>query len=459
MPATRKRSKNTALIRVINDEYQEMLRSREHPTQHLFFDNAVWWKQYYADGLIENRYEVRTKPQKPMDLSGLTPKADCKFSPTKTLTKAAVESLYTMISTQTDFAPIRKKLIEFTNYAMPATRTTTKGWKQHKGPRDLSVMILGAGPVGLFTALYLNELYNKEGPKDKTTRKVNILVIDNRIEREGFKSPYSRSTQFGFDIADLQYVLKNIFCWDIVKHGGFGHRRFDYIHIVENLLYTVAFHDNIPMLFTKQFEDLDNVKAFARREKIHALFDCTGGRIKKNVVNNIPWPSYSFKKGTAEVKYNPDTGYYEFLEKGALVATPVMRLQLLDKHHKEIMSGNGFPYLTNAADIELVNTHKNICYGVDDFLRIASHFKDSNLQQYYPELVKDLKKGDIHSIRISSFTLGARHSPFAAAPLSKDCIYIRVGDSLGSTEYGSYFGMRHSVRFSKYICTLMAAFL
>jgi hypothetical protein len=243
------------------------------------------------------------------------------------------------------------------------------------------------------------------------------------------------------------------------NHGGGGYKRFDYIHILENLLYTVAFRDDIPMLFTKQFEDLDTVKAFIKREKVHILFDCTGGRIKKNVVYNIPWTSYSFKKGAEEIKYNPETGYYEFQEKGVKTSKPTLRLQLLDNHHKEIMTGNVFAFPTKAADLELIGTYTNACYSVEDYLKIASHFEDDNLQQFFPAITQGLRRSSIHSVKMITFDSTARHSPFAAAPLSKECIYIRVGDSLGSTEYGIKFGMKHSIRFSKYICNMMSAFL
>jgi len=69
-----------------------------------------------------------------------------------------------------------------------------------------------------------------------------------------------------------------------------------------------------------------------------------------------------------------------------------------------------------------------------------------------------LKKKNIESVKVVVFDTIARHSPFAAAPFHKGCTLVRVGDSLGGTEYGIVFGMKHSIEFSKHVCNLLSTF-
>ena len=48
---TRKTGKMNNLIQVINHDFQEVLRGRKDPTQHLFFENIIWWKKHTRNGL------------------------------------------------------------------------------------------------------------------------------------------------------------------------------------------------------------------------------------------------------------------------------------------------------------------------------------------------------------------------------------------------------------------------
>lgn len=52
---------------------------------------------------------------------------------------------------------------------------------------------MGTGLIGLFMALYINQNYPH----------VSICMIDNRIYKEGIKQPYTRLTQFEFDISEI----------------------------------------------------------------------------------------------------------------------------------------------------------------------------------------------------------------------------------------------------------------
>ena len=461
---TRRRLGRRTFINVLNDDFKEMMRHRGDPSKHLFFQSIRWFKSMYAMWSAES-WALKAKdsaiPYNPtVDLTALTPLSDCRFVPTKTLTPAYLNAFYEQLTTTQDYSAIRTKCHDMTNYALPSTVDSLAKWKRFADPSAINVVILGAGPVGLYTALYLQHIYNKdiENMTEFSFRKVNILLVDNRIHKEGEKMPYSRSTQFGFSIEEIQPFLQQIFCWDMVKYDV---RAFDYIHVLENLLYTVAYKTQIPMAFTKQLEDPVALKAFVAKESIHVLFDCTGGRSRIPVAHGVRWNDYSFKEGAGEVKLNPDTQTYEYCEGGKAFTTQVLRLQLFDKDRNEFLIGNEFAEPTDPADMELATKYNNQCFRTKDFLHVASAFQKEKIRHLFPHMLEvgGLKEKDVDSVKIAVFNTVARHSPFAAASFERGCVLIRIGDSLAGTEYGIVFGMKHSIEFSKHICNLMSTFI
>jgi len=471
---TRRRKTRTDLfIDIINDSFQEILRGRSDPTKHLFFESIQWWKKNHKE-MAEDRFKTSKQYNYNPACADIEPLGDCRFSPKKTLTESYLKDFYAKLYESTNYKEIRATCHEMTEYALPSTIPSLETWKHYDSPDAINVVILGAGPVGLFTALYLNQYYNKfenrqEFKKEFILRNINILVVDNRIKEEGDKLPYSRSTQFGFNIAEIQPFLQNIFCWKMERNAT---RAFDYIHVLENLLYTVAVHDKIPMRFTRKFDDYKQLKSFIRDQSVHLLFDCTGGRStipnpNPNPSESVSWNKFSFratarlKKGNQAVILNKTTGYYEFCEDGHVYTEPTYRIQIFDKNNKEILIGNVLAFPTEKADTDLALKYNNLCFRPEDYLRLSACFKSEQIRTLFPHIVETqkLKLKDIKAVKISVFYSIARHSPFAAARLSRQCTLLRVGDSLGSTEYGILFGMKHSIEFSRHICNLVSSFI
>jgi len=470
MPPTRKnRSRKYTIdpyIRIINEAYQEILRNRKDSTKHLFFHSITWWKEKYKTWTLlypiikglPKKYDYNPK----IDLSIITPIEECKYIPKKEVSHKTLEAFYTLLtSSKSDYGVIQKTCHEMTEYALPATIKSIDSWKKYDSPNAINVMILGAGPVGLFTALYLNEYYNaKDKLNDVSFRKINILLVENRIKEEGLKLPYSRSTQFSFNISEFQQFLKFISCWN-VDISDVDMRIFDYIHVLENMLYTVAYNKKIPMVFTKKMDDYKILTEFIKTDNIHMLFDCTGGRSNIPDTKTISWNKYSFKEGNQEVKLNKKTNYFEFYEDGKVFTKPTCRIQLFDKENKEFLVGNVFVEPMEEDDIIILNKYKNKCFLTNDYIYLSSAFKQTKLRQLFPLLIKDThyKISEINSVKINMFYSIARHSPFAAMKMKNNCILVRLGDSLGSTEYGIHFGMKHSIEFSRHICNIMSSFI
>jgi hypothetical protein len=329
-------------------------------------------------------------------------------------------------------------------------------------------MIIGAGPIGLFTALYLNELYNN--PHNTLTRRVNILLVDNRTYREGVKSPYSRNTMFGFDLSELQPIYRHILCWNVNLGGASTDdpkevRAFDFIHVLENLLYIAAYHDKIPMFFTKNFEDFQEVKRFVKNENISIVFDCTGGRIKTGLTHPLNWATMIMKKGPRQIMYDPASQSYVYCVNGIPASNSILVLHIMDENYQEFLIGNQFS-CPKGKDLELIETYKNKCFTRDEFLRINSHIKDAGIRNMfyfilntpYVKFINKIPFSEVKYVKMSIYSTIAKHSPFAAAPMSEKCAYVRLGDALVQTEIGIYRGLRTNMIFSKHICQQLGIF-
>ena len=122
-----------------------------------------------------------------VDLLRIKSIQECRYVPKKVLTEASIQAFFQQMTTTNDYAKIRNTCHDITNYALPSPNSNIIKWKQFDDPDAINVMILGTGPVGLYTALYLHHMYNKdtENMTEFSFRKVNILLVDNRIFKEG----------------------------------------------------------------------------------------------------------------------------------------------------------------------------------------------------------------------------------------------------------------------------------
>lgn len=471
---TRKNLGVSKLVTTINNTFQDIIQSKNHPKYHRFFDHTASWKTIYDDMIHKNnivKHIPKEYKQVSLDISNIKPVELCKFTPSKKLTNKQLKDYYTTMldPTISDFNIIKKMLQQMNDYNMPSTISDLSNWKRYNDSNAINVLILGAGPIGLFTALELHNLYNDFSINWRiSTRRVNILVIDNRIYKEGIKLPYTRNTKFSYCLTLLQPHLKNIFCWKYANR--YEDKQFDYISVLENLLYVTAYNKNIPMFFTTYFENDAILKKFIEKEKVHVVYDCTGGRFKTNLVHPLPWCGYSFKKGKEEVKINKENQYYELYINNQLYRRPLYAIHMYNDTLKEIFTENQYVASGDEADTMILTLYNNKCLLLNDYIRISSHFKSHNLKYWLPwaiEITNSERKqnnespidnDEIKYVRISSYELGRRHSPFAATQLN-NAAYIRVGDSLGTSEFGGTLGLDHSMLFSKYICTLLGTFL
>lgn len=94
-----------------------------------------------------------------------------------------------------------------------------------------------------------------------------------------------------------------------------------------------------------------------------------------------------------------------------------------------------------------------------DFIQLAAHIKDFNLRNLYYFIIQTQKNFgleiDPKYVKITTFITCSRHVKQAAKLLNKELMYIGMGDTLGASEYGIYFGLNAEIQFSKFICNLI----
>lgn len=445
------------LVKIFNDDYMSILQSKKNPKYHLFFESHEWWMSEFGNEWNNDKKYIGYDYEK--EKTNIKTINKCVNIPKKTITHKKLEELFKFISDKNinDFNQIRKELDKMYDYFLPSTilnlDTHMKNIKKNKNTnlKEMNVLIVGAGPIGLYTALYINEYYNKTQYFFNTH--ANILLLDNRIHEESIKMPYTRLTQFGFDISELQLFIKQIFCW---KNDNVNNvRQFDFINILENLLYLCAYNNKIPMYFTKKLESYEKIKDFAKKHNFNYIFDCSGGRLDVKFKNVINWNKYKFKKNNYEIKLH--NNHYNFFVDDKLYAHITVVIHLFDKQMKQFHVGNMFGTTHENDDVKLLVKYKNNCFETSEYIKLSKQFKSENIRHLLPMICEysQINIKNVKYIKLSHFITSPHHLDRCAEVINNNLMYIGLGDTLGGSEYGIYFGMKSSMLLAKHIIHLL----
>jgi hypothetical protein len=213
------------------------------------------------------------------DWNKLFIKGKCKFVPKKILPKKLVDEIFqnfTKYGSSLEWEIIIKQLDQMSEYLLYSNvdRDQIKNIYADKTNDTINILILGAGPTGLYLANYLNTI-NIISPK------INLVIIDNRISenKEGYRLPYTRSRLYGLYLALFSIFFPKFPCIkELIKRGGIEIKYLEYIMII--FIYGL----NIPIYFSNETNDKKQLENFLTKNKIDILFDCTGGRLKHEFI-------------------------------------------------------------------------------------------------------------------------------------------------------------------------------
>ena len=170
---------------------------------------------------------------------------------------------------------------------LPSTIKLNTYLKKIKENKNKKFLIIGGGPNGLFIASYLNYIYNNSYNGVTKENKIDILLLDNMIVKEGLRKPYTRNRRFAFGEFTLSIIYKFLYCTT-------GQIALESINYIEYLAYIQLYMNKIPLYFTRKYEKWEDICKLVDEYNFDVVFDSTGGRldvpqfkISKNYLNSI----------------------------------------------------------------------------------------------------------------------------------------------------------------------------
>lgn len=332
----------------------------------------------------------------------------------------------------------------FQNSYMPGT---IKKLSDHKyEPDKVNVVIYGSGPVGLFIALYINQYYNYKNLSMK--KKWNILLIDNRTDKDGYRFNYNRTRQYGIGSSFFSFIIQKLYC-NIGIHILINRLEYLlYMYLLVHKFYTDSLKEtnnaNINLYFSSKNVDLHEIKA-------DIIFDCTGGRMNPKIWSNedmkgfIPEDMLTYKDSEFTLrkdinKYIWDSDIYPF--KNYLVMNDLSNVdyyslcnqKILDETKKIINKyGTTIDYKTMIQIIEDYKDNKKIelliKYMYHNFINNKSYALSIDIFSVYIQ----------HAIKISKII---------KVKDNHRAIYIGAGDTIYHSHFATGAGLNKSIDFS-----------
>ncbi len=311
---------------------------------------------------------------------------------------------------------------------------------KEKQVNELNVLIVGAGPNGLFLANYINQLYNNS----YSNIRVNLLVLDNRVYSETIRYPYIRNRFFSISTRYLDILLPGIYCKKNKKDVGMMIP----IKYLELLLYMKTFEERIPLYFTKKYERWNDIKRLIEELKIDVMYDSTGGRIDGINLKNDPRmlmdidmesDRYSFKIDRRKSRVDFDLrGHMDRFLSIEVFGEKMFYFEPItfDIHNEE--------------DYKLFN---GLCVKKENMIEVIKRVKDDRLRRKIAGLyMKEIRKNEkIDFIQFNSFKMNMYHRLKVSEIMrsgKQQFLYIGTGDTIFSSHYAVGAGLNRTLVFS-----------
>lgn len=231
---------------------------------HVFIDDI----KYIVDhDRAHGEYIVENPDARKIETPQVTA-TDCFQASAKVLKPKQLADLYQMLVLD-DQPPLWSEIVKQIDQIshLRIYPTTSLDVEMSKTRNVINVLVLGAGPTGLFIANHLDNLANPA---------VNVIVVDSRVSDDKInRLPYSRNRLFSVNTDLFTPILRRI--------PGISDDRIR-IKYLEYVLLALAYGNGIKVCYAK----LDDLDTFVQAKKIDVVFDCTGGRFKQHYLNPDP---------------------------------------------------------------------------------------------------------------------------------------------------------------------------
>jgi hypothetical protein len=435
----------------INLSFQNLFNNQIHP----FFEDLLnvdkLAKNYITHMKQYTKHTVKYSPNNTVEGTTTTPIY-------KMLNKNKINELMIEINTVMNWNKILKLVSFMSQHLLESTiKNELKLYRTIKKEDTVNIMIIGSGPVGLFLACYLTLYYNRSMNR---TKKVNVVVYDNRVDRPGFRKPYTRQRPFATSSQYLNLIIPKLYCWN--KQENTDNSIFVNIFMLEYILYCTAITNyNIPIIY--QDYDWNEYKNIINKGNFKVVFDCTGGRLKHDAITKVDskWLN-RFKHFNTKInkKLVIDT------EKN-IVTMDVYRLKqnktfLKNQYYGSISLHLNDSTLTfvNKYDIDIVNNcdllylnslkKKNFTF--TEFTIVLKGIKDNTARNFLYS-VATTKKSTYQEmiVSIDVFSIWIRHAIKISSVIEiskKKVLYIAAGDSIFHSHFITGSGLNRTLDFT-----------
>jgi hypothetical protein len=178
---------------------------------------------------------------------------NCTFTPRKEMPEKMVMDIYNKLldSDKLDWPKLESQLAEMSRYMLYSNVDLNEHLTKMRSKESdtQNVLVLGAGPTGLYIANYLADI-NMISPN------INLLLLDNRIVpgKNNFRMPYNRNRLYGINFRMFSDFFPEFTCMhDLIKKGAIE------IKYLENILIVLAYGFNVPMYFTDTLFNTDEI--------------------------------------------------------------------------------------------------------------------------------------------------------------------------------------------------------
>lgn len=361
--------------------------------------------------------------------------AKCKYVPKKILSKEVVDDIFRQFMNRTEpifWDKLSKQLDDLSDHLLYSNvkMKTIENVFQNKAPDCVNVLILGAGPTGLYIANYLNSILTM-------SPNINLLVVDNKITKETYRMPYTRNRIFGVDLYLFSSFFPNIAS---IQNLTTGMR----IKYLEYILLILLYGYDIPIYFTNKISTQASLEKFVHKNNVDIVYDCTGGRLKNNFIRSTVDTANFFPRdillSSEKFMVVPKINEFRLEWKNNIDRRFFLSVETYDCNNKFI----AIPFVSNELlythDVKLFHKLHNKCLRVKqnkilDLMKIFDNMKDLNLSKSMESLLLDNLNNNMKFYIIEAEFYHKNIISSVIKIKNKQTLYIGAGDTILSSHF------------------------
>jgi hypothetical protein len=416
----------------INIRFQRFINKSEHP----FYKDIKKIRDISDNFLKYQKNSIISKI--PYNESIKIPESvKVPSSKNELLENSDLKQLNIEIKKSLNYFNIFKLVSNISKYYIKEVELNSKNYNKN----NKTLLIIGSGPIGLFLACYLKLTYEN----------INVILCDNRINKPGFRKPYTRVRPFSSSSKYLSLIIPKLYCMTNNQYVNMIN-----IFILEYLLYSkVLLEYDIAILYKDS--DWNDYKKMVKEYDIDVVFDCTGGRLKTDVFKDIDdsWLKNKVNKDINKqllilkeknlvhlVDY-PKEKKFKLNHFYASVNIYDKNMMFIKKEDIDIMNKNDLMYL---------NDIKKKYFTYDNMIYLLGGIKNDISRNYSYNYLLEYQNNEYYYM-IDVWSIYIRHiiKPSEIFVVEgKDRLFISLGDSMYHSHFITGAGLNKTINLAVY---------